>query len=216
MRSKENAQDYKYFPDPDLTPIVIPDETIDEITRTMPELPEPKKQRFVAEFGLPEYDASILTGSKYLVQLFEETVALCGNPKEVSNWIMGDMTMLLKSSGKEAEDLELSPAAFAKLISMVLKGSINRNVGKKVLAAMFSDQVDPESFVKEHGLETVNDDGAIRSAVEQVLVQNEKSVKEYRSGKEKALQFLMGQSMRALRGKANPQAITAILHELLD
>lgn len=216
MRSKENAQDYKYFPDPDLTPIVIPDEMIEEITLTMPELPEPKKRRYVTEYGLPEYDASILTGSKYLVQLFEQTVTLCGNPKEVSNWIMGDVMMLLKNSGKDAEELDISPASFASLITMVQKGSINRSVGKKVLAAVFSDKVDPEQYVKENGLETVNDDDAIRKAVEKVLAANEKSVSEYKSGKEKALQFLMGQSMRALRGKANPQTITAILHELLD
>ncbi len=216
MRSKENAQDYKYFPDPDLTPIVIPDEMIADIERTMPELPEPKKERYVSEFGLPEYDASILTGSKYFVQLFEQTVAICDNPKEVSNWIMGDVMMLLKNSGKEAEELDLSPAAFAALIQMVQKGTVNRTVGKKVLAAMFSDHVDPQQYVKEHGLETVNDDGAIRTAVQEVLAQNEKSVAEYQSGKEKALQFLMGQSMRALRGKANPQTITTILHELLD
>ncbi len=216
MRSKENAQDYKYFPDPDLTLIVIPDEMIADIERTMPELPEPKKERYVSEFGLPEYDASILTGSKYFVQLFEQTVAICDNPKEVSNWIMGDVMMLLKNSGKEAEELDLSPAAFAALIQMVQKGTVNRTVGKKVLAAMFSDHVDPQQYVKEHGLETVNDDGAIRTAVQEVLAQNEKSVAEYQSGKEKALQFLMGQSMRALRGKANPQTITTILHELLD
>lgn len=216
MRSKENAQDYKYFPDPDLTLIVIPDEMIADIERTMPELPEPKKERYVSEFGLPEYDASILTGSKYFVQLFEQTVAICDNPKEVSNWIMGDVMMLLKNSGKEAEELDLSPAAFAALIQMVQKGTVNRTVGKKVLAAMFSDHVDPQQYVKEHGLETVNDDGAIRTAVQEVLAHNEKSVAEYQSGKEKALQFLMGQSMRALRRKANPQTITTILHELLD
>ena len=122
----------------------------------------------------------------------------------------------LKNSGKDAEELDLSPAGFASLITMVQKGSINRTVGKKVLAAMFSDKVDPEQYVRENGLEAVNDDAAIRKAVEEVLAQNEKSVTEYKSGKEKALQFLMGQSMRALRGKANPQTITAILHELLD
>ena len=129
---------------------------------------------------------------------------------------MGDVMMLLKNSGKDAEELDISPASFASLITMVQKGSINRSVGKKVLAAVFSDKVDPEQYVKENGLETVNDDAAIRKAVEEVLAANEKSVSEYKSGKEKALQFLMGQSMRALRGKANPQTITAILHELLD
>ena len=216
MRSKENAQDYRYFPEPDLPPMEISQAFIDAVRARQPELAEAKIARYQREFGLPEYDARILTEEKPMAELFERAAAVCGRAKEASNWIMGDVMMLLKNSGKDAEELDISPASFASLITMVQKGSINRSVGKKVLAAVFSDKVDPEQYVKENGLETVNDDAAIRKAVEEVLAANEKSVSEYKSGKEKALQFLMGQSMRALRGKANPQTITAILHELLD
>lgn len=216
MRSKEDAQDYKYFPDPDLPPVFISNEWIEELKRTLPELPEPKKQRYIAEYALPEYDASILTGSKYLVGLFEDTVSVCGSPKEAANWIMGDVMMLLKNAGREPEELDLEPGALGRLILMVQRGSISRSVGKKVLAAVFEAHADPERYVRENGLETVTDSGAVRKTVEDVLSQNEKSVAEYRSGKEKALQFLIGQSMRALRGKADPQMVTSILHELLD
>lgn len=216
MRSKENAQDYKYFPEPDLAPIEITEEHIEEVRRSLPELPEQKKARYIQEYGLPEYDTGIITSSIYLVELFEKTVDVCGNAKEAANWIMGDIRKLLNDSGKEPEEISFTPEYLGKTIEMVQKGVINRNTGKKVLAAVFEKNVDPVKFVEDNGLQVVTDDGAVRTAIEQVVAQNEKSVNEYKSGKEKALQYLVGQSMRALRGKANPQMVTAILLELLQ
>ena len=216
MRTKENAQDYKYFPEPDLAPVEISQEHIDQARASLPELPEQKKARYMAEYGLPEYDTGILTGSKYLVELFETTVEVCGNPKEAANWIMGDVMKLLNDSGKEPEEMDFEPQALGRTIQLVQKGVVNRNTGRKVFAAVFRDHVDPEKYVEEKGLQVVNDDGAIRTAIQEVIQQNEKSVNEYKSGKEKALQYLVGQSMRALRGKANPQMVTSILKELLN
>lgn len=215
MRSKENAQDYKYFPEPDLAPIEISDEHIEEVRRSLPELPEQKKARYISEYSLPEYDTGIITSSKYLVDLFETTVKVCGNAKEAANWIMGDIMKLLNDTGKEPEEMDFTPEYLGQTILLVQKGVVNRNTGKKVLAAVFKENVDPQKYVKENGLEVVTDDGAVRKAIEEVIAANEKSVNEYKSGKEKALQYLVGQSMRALRGKANPQMVTSILLELL-
>ena len=215
MRSKENAQDYKYFPEPDLAPIKISDEHIEEVRRSLPELPEQKKARYISEYSLPEYDTGIITSSKYLVDLFETTVKVCGNAKEAANWIMGDIMKLLNDTGKEPEEMDFTPEYLGQTILLVQKGVVNRNTGKKVLAAVFKENVDPQKYVKENGLEVVTDDGAVRKAIEEVIAANEKSVNEYKSGKEKALQYLVGQSMRALRGKANPQMVTSILLELL-
>ncbi len=210
-RPKENAQDYKYFPEPDLAPIEISDEHIEEVRRSLPELPEQKKARYISEYSLPEYDTGIITSSKYLVDLFETTVKVCGNAKEAANWIMGDIMKLLNDTGKEPEEMDFTPEYLGQTILLVQKGVVNRNTGKKVLAAVFKENVDPQKYVKENGLEVVTDDGAVRKAIEEVIAANEKSVNEYKSGKEKALQYLVGQSMRALRGKANPQMVTSIL-----
>ena len=216
MRSKEDAQDYKYFPEPDLPPIEISDARVEEIRESMPELPEQKKQRYREELGLPEYDTEILTGNLAFVTLFEETVKLCDNPKDVANWIMGEVMKLLNDAGTLPEDMTLAPEKLAAVIQMVKSGKINRGTGKTVLEKVFTDGVDPESYVKENNLAQITDLSAIRPVLEEVIAANEKSVSEYKAGKTQAMGYIMGQAMRALKGKAPAQEVQKMLHELLD
>lgn len=216
MRSKEDAQDYKYFPEPDLPPIEISDARIEEIRESMPELPEQKKQRYREALGLPEYDTEILTGNMAFVTLFEEAVKLCDSPKDVANWIMGEVMKLLNDTGTLPEDMTLAPEKLAVVIQMVKSGKINRGTGKTVLEKVFTDGVDPESYVKENNLAQITDLGAIRPVLEEVIAANEKSVSEYKAGKTQAMGYIMGQAMRALKGKAPAQEVQKLLHELLD
>ena len=215
MRSKEDAQDYRYFPEPDLPPVVLSDEWIEEIRRRQPELADARRERYVSEFGLPDYDARILTSEKRLADLFEETTALCKKPKEVSNWLMVETMRLLKEEEMEVEDLSFSPGHLAALIGLIGEGKINRTVAKEVFEQIFREDVDPAAYVKERGLVMVDDDGALREVIRTVVAENPQSVQDYRGGKEKALGFLVGQTMKAMKGKANPQTVNAILRELL-
>ena len=215
MRSKEDAQDYRYFPDPDLTPVVISDEWIKEIRDRQPELQPQKMRRYQEEFQLPEYDAGILTSSKHLADMFEETTALCGKPKEVSNWLMVEAMRLLKDHDQDVEDMVFSPGNLAKLIGLVDRGIVNRTVAKSVFEEIFARDVDPEAYVEEKGLKMVSDEGALCTAIEGILEANPQSVADYRSGKEKAMGFLVGQTMRAMKGKADPAMVNKIVKELL-
>ena len=215
MRSKEDAQDYKYFPEPDLPPIEISDEYIENIKNNMPELPQEKKQRYMTELGLPEYDTNILTGSVYLVRLFERTVEVTGNPKDSANWIMGELMKLLNDSQTLPENMSFEFDSLGKIINLVNSGKINRGTGKKVLEKVFTDNVEPEKYIEENNLGAMTDTGAIKSVIEQVIAENEKSVNDYKGGKTQAFQYLIGQSMRALRGKAPAQEVQKILKELL-
>lgn len=216
MRSKEDAQDYKYFPEPDLPPIVVTDEQIEAIRAQMPELPEDKKRRYMEELGLPEYDTGILTGSVALVELFETVSELCGDAKTASNFIMGDVMRLLKDAGKQPEEIDFDPAALATLIKLLNGKKISRQTARKVFEKVFSEHIDPEQYIKENKLEIVTDTGAIKPVVEKVIAANEKSVNEYKGGKTQALQYLIGQCMRELRGQAPAQEVTKMLQELLD
>ena len=215
MRSKEDAQDYRYFPDPDLVPVIISDEWLQEIRDRQPELRTEKLARYKAEFDIPDYDAQILTGSKQMADIFEETTAICHKPKKVSNWLMGETLRLLKEDGKEPEDLDFSPEYLAKLIELTEAGTVNQTVAKEVFEKVFREDIDPGKYVEEHGLKTVNDEGELRKVVEDVIAANPQSVSDYRGGKEKALGFLVGQTMKAMKGKANPGAVNQILKELL-
>lgn len=215
MRSKEDAQDYRYFPEPDLVPIVISDEWLDEIRAAQPEFRDEKKARYQKEYDLPEYDADIITGHKKLADLFETTTALCRKPKKVSNWLMGETMRLMKEQNVEPEDLKFSPGNLAKLIELADAGTINGNVAKEVFEKIFAEDIDPDQYVEEHGLKTVNDEGALRSTIEQVILDNPQSVDDYHNGKEKAIGFLVGQTMKAMKGKANPAMVNQILKELL-
>lgn len=215
MRSKEDAQDYKYFPEPDLPPIEISDEQIEEIKSTMPELPEEKKERYLNELGLPEYDTGIITGDISLVKFFESTLEKCNSPKDVANWIMGEVMKLLNDSATLTENNPLKPEALAAVINMVKTNKINRGTGKKVLEKVFTDGVDPEKYVEENNLAQVTDLSALRPIIEQVIAENEKSVSEYKAGKTQAMGYIMGQAMRALKGKAPAQEVQKILKEIL-
>lgn len=215
MRSKEDAQDYKYFPEPDLPPIEISDEQIEEIKSTMPELPEEKRERYLNELGLPEYDTGIITGDIALVKFFESTLEKCDSPKDVANWIMGEVMKLLNDSATLTENNPLKPEALAAVINMVKSNKINRGTGKKVLEKVFMDGVDPEKYVEENNLAQVTDLSALRPIIEQVIAENEKSVSEYKAGKTQAMGYIMGQAMRALKGKAPAQEVQKILKEIL-
>lgn len=215
MRSKEDAQDYRYFPEPDLVPVAISDEWIAEVKAREPEMREEKRLRYQEEFGLPEYDANILTGDKSFADLFEAATALCKKPKKVSNWIMVETIRLLKDNGMAPDQLHMSPVNLAKLVTLADSGTVTNTVAKEVFELVFKEDIDPEQYVKEHGLATVNDDRALRAAAEQVIRENPKSVQDYRNGKEKAIGFLVGQTMKAMRGKANPGMVNQILRELL-
>ena len=216
MRSKEDAKDYRYFPDPDLPPVHISDEWIDRIVKSMPEFQPEKQARYVEQYGLPQYDAGILTGSKKLSDLFEETTALCGKPKKVANWLMGETLRLLKENGQEPEDLQFSPKHLASLIELAEAGSVNNQVAKEVFEQIFAEDVDPEAYVEEHGLKTVNDTGLLEETARKVLENNPGPVEQYKSGKTKVLGFLVGQVMKEMKGKANPAAAGELLQKLLS
>ena len=215
MRSKEDAQDYRYFPDPDLPPVEISDAWMEEIRDSLPELQPAKKARYMEEFKLPAYDASILTESKKLADLFEETVALGANPKKVSNWLMVETLRLLKEYSMEPEEIRFIPENLKKLIALAEEGSINSSVAKEVFEQMFKENVDPQVYVEEHGLKTVNDAGALEAVVKKVLENNPKVLEEYRGGKEKVLGFLVGQVMKEMKGKANPAMAGELLKKLI-
>ena len=215
MRSKEDAQDYRYFPDPDLVPIIISDAWLDEIRSKQPEFREEKKVRYMEEYGLPEYDADILTGTKKLADIFEETIAMDANPKKVSNWLMGETMRILKEKEMDADEITFSAENLAKLIKLTDSQAINSSVAKEVFEKVFTDDIDPDKYVEEHGLKTVNDEGALRETVERVIAANPKSVEDYHNGKEKAIGFLVGQTMKEMKGKANPGMVNQLLKELL-
>ena len=216
MRFKEDAQDYRYFPDPDLTPIVISDEWIRQIKDRQPEFQEEKAKRYKEEYDIPEYDISIITASKKMADLFEETVALCPNPKKVSNWLMGETMRLLKEQEMEPEDIIFTPEQLAKLIEMTETGRINSTVAKEVFEKMFKENIDVEKFVEDNSLGTVNDEGALRETIEKIVADNPQSVADYQAGKKKAIGFLVGQTMKAMQGKADPGMVNKILQELLQ
>ena len=216
MRSKEDAKDYRYFPEPDLVPIWISDEWLERIRSRQPEMREEKLVRYQQEFGLPLYDARILTGEKHLSDLFEETTALSQKPKEVSNWLMVEGMRLLKELDMDAADLTFSPAHLAKLIRMVDQNTINRTIAKAVFEEIVKSDVDPEKYVEEKGLKVVNDEGKLRGVVEEIIQNNPQSVQDYKAGKAKAAGFLVGQTMKAMKGKADPGLVNELVKQLLN
>ena len=216
MRSKENAQDYRYFPEPDIPPMEITEEYLDSARAELPEMAAEKKARYVAEFGLPEYDAGMLTGQKALADFFEEAVRLGGAPKDVANWMMGEVLRTLKEKSIEAKQMPLTPATLVKLLTLIKEGKINRNTAVEVFAAVFDEDADPAAYVKEHGLEQVNDTALVESTVAQVFAENPKSVADYQAGKQKAFGFLVGQTMKLLKGKADPKVVNQVIRQKLE
>lgn len=216
MRSKENAQDYRYFPEPDIPPMEITDDYLDSARKELPEMAQEKKRRYVAQFGLPEYDAGMITGQKALADFFEAAVELGGAPKEVANWIMGEVLRTLKEKALEAKQMPLSPATLVKLLALVKQGKINRNTAVEVFGVIWDTDGDPEAYVREHGLEQVSDAGLVESVVEQVFADNPKSIADYQAGKQKAFGFLVGQTMKQLKGKADPKVVNQVIREKLE
>ncbi len=216
MRSKEDAQDYRYFPEPDLTPVVIGPEWIQEVRERQPEFRPEKIKRYEEEYDLSEYDAGILTESKAMADLFEETAKICGKPKKVANWLMDETMRLLKEQEMDPEEIRFTPDHLAELIDLVDAGTINSSVAKEVFGAMFDTDVDPEQYVEEHELKTVNDAGALEEVLRQVIADNPQAVADYKGGKEKALGALVGQTMKAMKGKADPAQVNQKLRELLQ
>jgi aspartyl-tRNA(Asn)/glutamyl-tRNA(Gln) amidotransferase subunit B len=215
MRSKEEAHDYRYFPEPDLVPVVVDDEWLSRIKASLPELPAARKARYIEQFGLPEYDAGLLTSSKHLADFFEEAVKESSNVKAVSNWIMGDMMRILKEREAEADAVPFPGQYLAQLVSLIDKGTISGTIARKVFEKMFETGREPGIIVKEEGLEVVSDEGALTAAVKKIVDANPQSVADYKSGKEKAFGFLVGQAMREMKGKADPQTINRLLKEEL-
>lgn len=215
MRSKEDAQDYRYFPDPDLVPVVIDEAFLEKIREKQPEFREEKMVRYKEEFDIPDYDIEIITGSKHMADIFEATVALGSQPKKVSNWLMVETLRLLKENNMDPEDICFSPENLAKLIALTDAKAVNSSVAKEVFEVMFKEDIDPESYVEEKGLKTVNDEGALKKTVEEIIAANPQSVEDYRKGKEKAIGFLVGQTMKAMKGKADPVSVNGLLRELL-
>ena len=213
MRSKEEAHDYRYFPDPDLVPVLVDEPWIAEIQKTIPELPEKKRSRFVTEYSIPEYDAGVLTSSRELADYFEKCASLFSKPKIISNWIMGDLLRELNKSNKEIIDCPVSPEALVNLLKLIDEGVISGNIAKGVFEEMYHTQKEPAAIVEEKGLKQITDDGAIDAMVEEVLQANLSQVEEYKGGKEKVLGFLVGQVMKASKGKANPGAVNKLLKE---
>ena len=215
MRSKEDAKDYRYFPEPDLAPIVISDEWIQQIRKKQPELRTEKLKRYQKEFDIPNYDAEIITGSRHMAEIFEAATAICGKPKKVSNWLMVETLRLLKDHNMEPEEISFSPENLAKLVELTESRAINGSVAREVFEKIFSENVDPEKYVEEHGLKTVNDEGALEEALKKVIADNAQAVEDYRGGKEKALGALVGQTMKAMKGKADPGLVNQKLKEML-
>lgn len=215
MRSKEDARDYRYFPEPDLVPVVISEEWIAGIRACQPELRTEKMIRYQSEFGLPEYDALIITGHKKLADLFEAVTEICKKPKKVSNWLMVETIRLLKENEMDPFDIRFSPINLAKIINLADSGAVTNTVAKEVFELVFKEDIDPERYIEEKGLKTVNDEEELRAAVERVIGENPQSAEDYRNGKERAIGFLVGQTMKAMKGQANPALVNQILKELL-
>ena len=215
MRSKEEAQDYCYFTEPDLVPIRISDQWISKARSLLPEFRDEKIIRYQKEYGIPEYDAKLLTASKKMADIFEATTILCKKPKEVSNWLMVEGMRLLNEKEIEPDHMNFSPKNLSKLIMMVDKGKINRTVAKEVFEKVFLEDIDPLEYVECNNLGIISDYDNLRTIVLQVFEENPKSVSDYKNGKTKAMGYLVGQTMKAVKGKADPSLINTIVKELL-
>ena len=216
MRDKEDAQDYRYFPDPDLVAIKLSEEYIKNIKNTLPELPESRKQRYLEEYQLSEKDAKLITSSKYLSDLFEGAIKVCNNAKAVNNWIISDISRILNETEMDPIEIPFDCNQLGKLVILIDKGTISSSIGKKVLTELFENPRDPEEIIKEKGWIQISDEGAIKEVVLKILEANPRSVADYKGGKDKALGFLVGQAMKETKGKANPQMLNQMFKEELN
>lgn len=215
MRSKEESHDYRYFPDPDLTPVVLREEQVEQWRSELPELPAARARRFQDEYGLPAYDAEVLTASRSVADFFETVAKALGDAKMTSNWVMGEVLRILNEAGQEIDEAGLTPDELTELLRLIGKGTISNNVGKEVFEEMFRTGKSAAEIVKEKGLEQISDSGALEAAIDAVIAENPGPAVEFAGGKDKAVGFLVGQVMKATRGKANPQRVNEMLHAKL-
>lgn len=215
MRDKEDAQDYRYFPEPDLVAIRLSEEYIENIKNNLPELPESRKQKYLSVYGLSEKDSRMLTSSKYLSNMFEEAEKICKNGKAVANWLLSDVSRILNENEMEADSIPFTAEQLAKMIELIDKGIISSAIGKKVLEELFENPKDPEEIIKEKGWLQISDEGAIKEIVNKILEANPASVADFKAGKDRALGFLVGQAMKETKGKANPQMLNKMFLEEL-
>ena len=215
MRDKEDAQDYRYFPDPDLVAIRLSEEYIQNIKNNLPELPESRRKRYIDEFGLTEKDAKLITASKYLSDLFEGAEKICGNAKACANWILSDISRILNEKEMEPDQIPFTEKELAKTIELIDKGTISSAIAKKVVTELFENPEDPQQIIEKNGWIQISDEGAIKEVVLKILEANPQSVADYKGGKEKALGFLVGQAMKETKGKANPGMLNKMFIEEL-
>ncbi len=215
MRDKEDAEDYRYFPEPDLVAIRLSEEYIENIKNNLPELPESRKQKYLSVYGLSEKDSRMLTSSKYLSNMFEEAEKICKNGKAVANWLLSDVSRILNENEMEADSIPFTAEQLAKMIELIDKGTISSAIGKKVLEELFENPKDPEEIIKEKGWLQISDEGAIKEIVNKILEANPASIADFKAGKDRALGFLVGQAMKETKGKANPQMLNKMFLEEL-
>ena len=215
MRDKEDAQDYRYFPEPDLVAIRLSDEYIENVRKSLPELPESRRERYLTQYKLSEKDARLLTASKYLSDLFEGALKECGNAKAVANWILSDISRILNENEMEPNEIPFTSSELAKLVTLIDKGTISSAIAKKVIEELFKNPQDPEIIIKEKGWIQISDEGAIKEVVMKILEANPQSVADYKGGKDRALGFLVGQAMKETKGKANPGMLNKMFLEEL-
>ena len=216
MRSKEEAHDYRYFPEPDLTPIIIEQSFVDKTRENLPEMPAEKKQRFIRDYKIPQKDAYIIISNKTLAHFYEDTVAFGVDPKVVDNYILGDMLRLLNVKGLEPEDIKMEPENLAHLIKIIDEGKISKTAGKEVFAEMFDTNKSPEVIIKEKGLTQISSSDELEKLVDEVLQNNPQSIQDFKAGKKQAAGYLMGQVMKASKGQANPQIAKKMLEDKLS
>jgi aspartyl-tRNA(Asn)/glutamyl-tRNA(Gln) amidotransferase subunit B len=215
MRSKEEAHDYRYFPDPDLVPIIVDDAWVEKIRKELPELPLAKRERFVKEYQIPAYDAGVLTADKALASYYEEVVRLCSKPKAASNWVMGDVLRFLNEEKRDIRNCPITEAALAEMIRLIEDGTISGKMAKDIVEEMYKTGKDPKSIIAEKGMVQITDEGALSSAIQKIMDANPNQLKDYRGGKDKLFGFFVGQVMKATQGKANPQLVNELLKKML-
>ncbi|MEN6319595.1 MAG: Asp-tRNA(Asn)/Glu-tRNA(Gln) amidotransferase subunit GatB [Syntrophaceae bacterium] len=215
MRGKEEAHDYRYFPDPDLVPIVVDEAWVDEMRKCLPELPLEKRERFVKDYQIPPYDAGVLTSSRALADYFEEVAGLSGKPKIASNWVMGDVLRFLNDDKKDITDCPILPQSLADMITLIEDGTISGKMAKDVIVEMYRTGKPPKSIIEEKGMVQITDEDALSKTIADIIAANQTQVEQYRGGKEKLFGYFVGQVMKATQGKANPQLINELLKKML-
>jgi aspartyl-tRNA(Asn)/glutamyl-tRNA(Gln) amidotransferase subunit B len=215
MRSKEEAHDYRYFPDPDLVPIIIDDAWVEKIAKDLPELPLEKRERFVKDYHIPAYDAGVLTADKALAQYYEEVVRLSSSPKAASNWVMGDVLRFLNEEKRDICNCPITPAALAEMVRLIEDSTISGKMAKDIVEEMYKTGKSPKAIIEEKGMVQITDEGALSATIQKIMDANPNQLKDYRGGKDKLFGFFVGQVMKATQGKANPQVVNDLLKKML-